>query len=132
MLIEQAVLTELGNAAALVAIVSTRIYYVRAPQSVISPYVILSKVSASREQTHDGPAHLAYSEIQIFSFATTYTVAKEIAGIIQTTLQAFSGNMGDAPYVAVGACEYTDEVDDHDPDTNLYYVSQIFRISHYE
>jgi hypothetical protein len=132
LIIEQAVLTQLQATAALTALVSTRCYYVRAPQAVTAPYVILERQSGSREQTHDGPAHLAYAYIQIFSFASTYAVAKQIAGIIQGVFEGFSGNLGTAPYVSVGATTYEDEVDDLDPDTSLFYTAQTFKFTHNE
>jgi len=131
--IEQAVKTHLTNAAAVAALVSTRVYYVLARgQHITAPYVVITKVSAIRQQTHDGPAHLAESTFQITSYATTFTEAKQVAGVIQTALEAYAGNLGSAPYVVVGATTYDDEVDYLDEETGLFSVQQEFTFTHYE
>lgn len=132
MYIEQAILTELGNAAALVTLVSTRIYYVKAPQDVATPYIILTKISSVREHSHDGSSHLAKSRFQLSIFAETYKEVKDIAVQIQAALQAKSGNVGDSPYVAVGSIFYEDETDMYETDTGLYHTAVDYMVTHYD
>jgi hypothetical protein len=132
MYIEQALLTELGNAAALVALVGTRIYYVRAPQDVTKPYIILTKISSVRNHAHDGSSHLAVSRFQLSIFATTYKETKDIAAQVQAALQAKSGNIGDSPYVETGSILYEDETDMFESDTGLYHCAVDYMVTHYD
>lgn len=132
MYIELAILTELGNASALTALVSNRIYYVRAPQNVTTPYIVFFKVSSIRNHSHDGSSHLAVSRFQFSIFADTYKECKDIAVQIQSSLQGKSGNVGDSPYVAVGSIFYLDETDMYETDTGLYHVAVDYEVTHYD
>jgi hypothetical protein len=126
MIIETAIQKELSGTAAVSALVSNRIYFVKAPQDVIKPYIVFFKVSAPREHTHDGAAGLVEARFQFDVFATTYIAAKAIAGQIQAILQGYSGTMGGAGGVYVNGCFYDDEQDLWEEDTNLYHIAMDF------
>lgn len=120
MLIEQAILDELIGTSGVTDLVGTRIYYVKAPQNVTTPYVVFTKVSAPREHDHDGSAGLVGARFQFSVFAKTYYETKQIAVQIQTVLQAYSGTMGE---VVVNGAFYQNEVDFWEEDTKLYHVA---------
>jgi len=126
MKIEQAIRDECYGAAAIAALVIDRIYYVRAPQDVLKPYIVFSKVSAPRDNTHDGPSGLVNARFQFDCYATTYMGAKAIAAAVQSELEGYSGTMGGAGGVLVNGCFYDDEQDNWDEETKFYCVTQDF------
>lgn len=132
MLIEQAILNELAGTAGLTAIVGQRIYYVKAPQDVTVPYVVLFKVSGVREHSHDGASGLGNPRFQVSCFAETYYQAKQIAQQVQSALQGFSGTMGGEGGTPVGASFYANEMDIYEEATKLYHVALDFMLWHSE
>jgi hypothetical protein len=132
MLIEQAILTKLLATSGLTDLIGERIYYVKAPQDVGIPYVVFFKVSGAREHSHDGASGLARPRFQFSCFSETYYEAKQIAEQIQSALQAYSGTMGGAGGVEVGASFYDNETDMYEEDTKLYHIAVDYMISHEE
>jgi len=132
MLIEQALMTFLNAQSGITDLVSTRIYFRKAPQDVAKPYLVLFKVSGIREHSHDGSSHLAHPRFQLSAFATTYSEAKEIIAAVQAALQAYSGTMGGDGGVYVNGCFYEDESDFFETETSLYHVSADYIIWHSE
>ncbi len=132
MTIEQAILTALLADAGLIAVVGERIYPVLAPQDVVKPYIVFSKISAPRDHTHDGGSGLVNARFQFSCFATTYQVAKQVAGLIQAVLQGYSGTLGGAGGVVVNGCFYEDETDLYEPDSALFHVAVDYRLWHQE
>jgi len=109
MLIEQALMTKLGTD--LVAQLSTRIYFVKAPQNVTAPYLTFQKVSAVRGHAHDGPDGSVESRFQFNVFAATYKECKDTMEALRASLDGFTGVMGGAGGVTVGRCFYDMETD---------------------
>jgi len=130
--IEQAILTELLGQSGLTDLIGERIYYVKAPQDVDTPYIVFFKVSAPREHSHDGASGLAHPRFQLSIFATTYYEAKQIAEQVQTALQAYSGTMGGAGGVEVGASFYENETDIWEEGQKLYHIAADYLIWHEE
>ncbi len=136
MMIEQALHTELAGATGLTALVGERIYFRKAPQDVSKPYLVFFKVSAPREHSHDGASGLVASRWQFSCFATSYKEAKDVVQQVQAELQAFSGVMGGAGGVYVGAAFYMDENDYYESgartESDLYHIAADYRIWHEE
>lgn len=132
MIIEQAILTELGKNSTLTGLVSSRIYYVKAPQDVTEPYIVFFKVSSPRNHSYSGSSHLAESLFQFSVFSTTYTEAKSIVAQIQTSLQGFTGTMGTTPGVYVGSCFFDNETDLYENETKLFHIALDFTMLHYD
>jgi hypothetical protein len=109
-----------------------RIYPVIAPQDVATPYIVVFKVDAPRDHSHDGASHLANPRFQISIFSTTYAEAKAIAAAVQAALQGHAGTMGGAGGVAVGAIIYENEVDFYEEDTKLFHLACDYIVWHYE
>jgi hypothetical protein len=132
MLIEQAIKKELMDASGVTDLISTRLYYVRAPQDVTKPYVVFFKVSGPREYSHDGASELANPRFQFSCFATTYYEAKQIVTAIRTVLEGFDGMMGGDGGVSVGGCFCVNETDIYEDDTDLFHVAVDYLIWHEE
>lgn len=130
MLIEQALMTYLLAQSGITALVSTRIHFARAPQDVANPYIIVIKIDAPREHSHDGSSQLAHPRFQLSIFASTYSQAKNIAAAVQAALQGYSGTMGGAGGVAVGNVLYEDENDLYEEETRLFHVACDYIIWH--
>lgn len=129
MLIEQALLTELLNVAALTALIDDKLYYVKAPQDIQEPYIVFFKVSSPREHSLTGPSGLATARFQFSIFSTTYQEAKQIAGLIQTALQGQNKIIGGAGGV------YANILYDNEQDLTedeIYHVAQEFIVLHNE
>ncbi len=133
MLIETAALLELKNTSAVTALVSSRIYYVKAPQDVTAPYAVISKISALPFYAHDGPAGLAISRLQISIFATTYAAIQSISTAIRAALECFTGTMGGVGGVYVGVVFFDNETDlPFDDEQKLYGVADDYRLIYNE
>ena len=116
----------------LIAIVGQRIYYVKAPQDVTTPYIVLIKVSGTREHSHDGASGLANPRFQVSCFSDTYYEAKQIVEQVQSALQGFSGTMGGSGGTAIGGSFYVNETDIYEEGTKLYHIACDYVIWHHE
>jgi len=130
MLIEQGLMTYLLAQTGITSYVGERIYFVRAEQDVITPYIVITKISGVREHSHDGSSELAHPRFQITVFSTTYSSCKTIASAIQTALQGYTGTMGSE--VTVQAVFYENETDLYESDTDLFSVITDYIIWHVE
>lgn len=132
MQIEQAILKELLADSGITGLIGERLYYVKAPQDVTSPYVVFFKASAPREYSHDGASELARPRFQFSCFAETYYQAKQIAEAIRSVIEAFSGVMGGAGGVEIGHCFCINESDIYEENTRLFHVAVDYLIWHKE
>ena len=129
MTIEQALLTKLLATPALTALTGQKIYYVKAPQNVIAPYLTYQKISEQVAHSHQGYSHLKECRIQFSAFSTTYMGAKAINAQIFAALDGLVGMMGG---IEVGACLQEDEVDMYDAETSLHYCPVDYMITYYD
>ncbi|MFA5374129.1 MAG: DUF3168 domain-containing protein [Candidatus Omnitrophota bacterium] len=111
MVIETAILKHLLNTSAVTVLVGRRIYYVIAPQNVVKPYIVFSKISAVRVSSHDGPSHLANPRFQFSCFGETYKSMKDMALALQGALEGYTGTLGGAGGVPVNGVFYENETD---------------------
>jgi|GEM_PF-1681803 len=129
MLIEQGLMTFLLSQTDLTQHVGERIYFVRADQDTQAPYIVVTKVSAIREHSHDGSSGLAHPRFQLAIFSTTYSMAKTIATALQTILDGYTGLMDE---VTVQAVFYDNETDSYESDTGLFMITADYLIWHIE
>jgi hypothetical protein len=131
--IEEAIETHLKGTTGLTDLVSQRVYDLGAvPGSPTLPYVVYSKTSGLRDQTHDGASGLANPHFDISSYDDSYTGSKDVAVQVQQAVQGFSGTMGGGGGVSVGSFLYVDEVDSYDSANSLYQVSAEYAVWHEE
>lgn len=116
MLVENALQVKL--VADLTSLTASRVYYVKAPQDVTAPYLIIQKISQARDVVTTGKRYVQ-ARMQISCFASTYASIKAIGALIQTSLDKFSGLMGGGLWVV--NTTYDNETDlGYDDDLKLY------------
>lgn len=80
------------NAAGVTALVSTRVYWGRAPQTVDGrPYVVLQRVDGIRDYHNQGASGYVASRVQADVYGETYTSTKKAA---RAVIAALSGHKG--------------------------------------
>jgi len=130
MYIETALKTHLLSKTALTALVGQNIFYLgEVPQGVTEPYVVFFKVSTTREHSFSGSSQLARARFQFSVFSDSYYEAKQIVEQLQVALQGVTGNIGDSPYVNVGAILYENEQDLYETETKLYHIAVDYMIT---
>ncbi|MCP4617178.1 MAG: DUF3168 domain-containing protein [Bradyrhizobium sp.] len=104
--IRDAIYYELSNAAAITALVSTRIYPAGdVPQAPTLPYLAWFKVDNQHTRHQSGGSDLAQARFQIDAWATTATAAEAIYEALRGVLDNYSGDMGDpGDSVTVRSC----------------------------
>jgi len=98
--IEASLRTRLAATAAVTAIVSTRMYYMQAPQATALPYVILERIDTNRLNTLSGSTTTSEVRIQVACLASTYTGVKALADAVRTSLSGWTSPATD-PVVAM-------------------------------
>lgn len=81
----------LSNAAAVTALVSTRIYPDIAPVDAAYPFIVYSVENTLPTDTKDGVSGLDVVQFAVMIYANTYTVAQDIAGAVRTALDRTAG-----------------------------------------
>jgi len=132
MIIEQAIHDELLATSGVTALVGEKIHYVKAPQDVVPPYIVLTKITSNPTYSHDGAVNLCESVIQISIFATTYNSVKLIAAQVKNVLNAYSGTMGGVSGVIVNSCFHENEIDLYEEGQELYHLAEEYRLWHNE
>lgn len=129
MRIEEALYAHLSTHAGLTALVGTRIYPQRLPQTPTLPAVTFFRVSGPTIQDFDGTAKTR-ARFQLDCWAegdTAYADAHEVADQVIAALDGYGGQMGGAGGVWCDATLINDR-DLPDPDTGWHRVSQDYEI----
>ncbi len=113
------------------ALVGDRVYPLMMPQNCPLPAVIYQKISGERLHSLQGDTGYTTPVFQITSRADTYSECKALAEQVRLSLQNFTGLMGGADGVDVGAVILMGEVEGYEPDTNSWYNHMDFKF-HYE
>jgi len=133
MLIEQALHDALLADATVTGLVGERVYYGKAKQDTVSPYIVITKQSAPRMHSHDGASGLVNARFTFEIYAVSYLSVKTIAAAIQSVLQGYSGTMGGAGGVYVNGCFYEDETDlSWELESDLHGLAVNYRLWHQE
>lgn len=72
---------------ALTALVDDRVYWSKRPQNAALPALVLTKVAAGQEWTHDGPDPTVNPWVQIDIYAETLPSASVIASALMAEMQ---------------------------------------------
>lgn len=133
MQIEQALMTYLLAQSGITGLVGDRIHFASAPQDISTPYIIVSKISGTRQHSHEGADGIASPRFQFSIFDEHYGDCKAVAAQLQASLEGYSGTMGGEGGVVVAATFYEDEVDlDPGDNTGLFGVAADYIVWHYE
>lgn len=97
-----------------------RIYPVNIPQTPANtPLITYQRISTVQDYAHSGPTNIEVVRVQFNVIATKYSDAKSMAEDLKTALDGYSGAMG---AVNVGVVFKANELDDRDPEADLYRV----------
>lgn len=119
MRIEQGIMTFLQNSS-LIDLVGDRIHYVKAPQTIEAPYLVITKISGPRDSAHEGGTGLANPRFQFTAFSWEYYHCKQVIEELQNLMHGFSGLMGETE---VNGWFFDNETDNYESDTDLYSVT---------
>jgi hypothetical protein len=95
--VDEGLIAYLQNYAALVALVSTRVYLMTIPQAATLPCMTVTRISTPRTLTHDSAGTsglLAHPRFQFNAYATTYASAKAITDVLRAALNGKTGSIG--------------------------------------
>ena len=96
MALESKIFSLLTTSTTITTLMGNRIYPVRAPQNVASPYAVYQRISGGQQSGLSGYLTLENPRIQIDVYSTSYSQVKTLAGAIHTqmnTSTAFSNTM---------------------------------------
>lgn len=123
-MVSQAVYNLLTANSALTALVSTRIYPVRTPQTVAAPFLIYM-LSDEPIDTKDGVATQELYELQLTAFASGYETIQSIRTAIKSALDRKYGSVVSNK---IDTIVYNDSRDGYDDNAKLYKVDLSFDI----
>jgi meiotically up-regulated gene 157 (Mug157) protein len=110
----------IAGAAGVKTLVSTRVYWLRAPLSVVAPYVILSVVTEVRDMTLTGNVTLARARVQVDSYAESFNTAVNLDTAIRAAMAAASAF----------ACQHAIALEMFEDDARLYRISSEYSLFH--
>lgn len=119
-MIEDALTSLLMADSTLRSIVSDRVYALRAPQKVVTPYIVFTKVIEMATGTLCAQDPMVRDLFQFDSYATTYNASLLMAKALRKALIDFRGTVGDT-YIASVRLDMEMQV--LEPDPGLYRVS---------
>ena len=134
--LEVGLISYLEGYAGLSALISTRIYHMMKPQSVVYPCVTFQRIDTPRIHTMDSSGAtgtLARPRIQFDAWADTYTAAKNITDQLRAALNGKRGSIGTAPYaVTIRSALVDGEAPSYDTLVSMYRSRSDFIIYHEE
>jgi hypothetical protein len=108
------------------ALVATRVYPIRLPQSVTLPALTFQQVSGVRDLVHGQPSGMANPRIQITSWAATYAAANGLARAVRIALNGVDAVMGEPSGIRVTAL-LVNEIELFEPDAQIHQHVQDYR-----
>jgi len=116
----------------LTALVGDRIYPDILPQKAITPAIAMQLISRVRVHLFQQDSDLPRSRYQFSIYALSRAISKAVAKQLRLALQNYNGVMGGPGGVTVNAVELDSEIDDYEPNTELYSTKMDFLIWHEE
>jgi hypothetical protein len=98
---------------ALSTLASGKVYPLVAPEKVVAPYIVYSRIASTPENTLDGGATIDLVRIQVDTYHNTYSAVKSLAESVRLALESSGAK----------ATLQTDQ-DLFEPDLKVYRVSQ--------
>jgi len=123
MTLESSLYGSLSAFAGLTALVSDRIYPVRAPQDADTPYVVFSRISSAREQSVTRAIGATAARLQFSCFSTRHTTsgaeagANEVRAQVRAALLAYVTSGG----VTIHDLQLESDLDLYEEDTKLFH-----------
>lgn len=107
-----------------------RVYWVRAPQGVMPPYVTLQVISGNPDVSHEGPNGLVEARVQADCYGLTYGSAKTVSRAVTDRLSGFKGTRNTTVFGGIFKDGERDGYDDEESPDKLFRVSMDFMIWH--
>ncbi len=121
---DEALWKQLKATTALTALVSTRIYNIKAPESITFPFVTFSENSTTETPYLAGYTGDAEASVQISAWSKTLLEARSIADVIRTTLWNYYGMLGGSGGVNVTGVLLDNQLPMYDEETMYYVIHQ--------
>lgn len=91
---EEALRSLIVSASGVTNLVSTRVYWRQAPQSVSANFINLHRVGGGRDYKMGGASGLVESRVQVDCWGGKYSEAKLIARAVEAAVSGYSGTIG--------------------------------------
>jgi len=128
--LHESIKSHLEGFAGLSALISTRVYPMRLPQSPTYPAVTYMTTSGFSEYRHGGLVGKGESFVQVGAWGEVYLATKAVAEQVRLAMDTFTGTIGSLAIAYADRVGAIDLVDPEEP--LLYHISQDFRIRHAE
>jgi len=116
----------LSNASGVTNLVGTDIFPVQAPKNTNAPFVVYRINNTEPTQQKDGASPIDQEQVQVDTYAKTYTGAHSIATAIRSALDDYSGT---AASIVIRHIWFEDQDDgDFTEDLGFYAISQIYEV----
>jgi len=126
---EEALVSFLLAAAGLSSLLSTRIHWLQAGQSLNKPYVTLTRISGNRSMNFQGANGFVESRVQVDCYGLNYGSAKQVARAVEARLSGV--RVTHSGYVFRFFLDGERDIfEDADTPDKLYRVSLDFLIWH--
>lgn len=129
---EEALRSYLLEIEEIVALVGTRVHWVRSPQGSASPRIVLYRISGLRDMTMQGPSGLVASRVQVDCIGASYGSAKTVARAVEACVSGWSGIRSDVAFDGCFLIGERDDFEDADTPDKLFRTSLDFNIWHKE
>lgn len=135
---EEALRRLLLASAEMTALVGTRIYPIRAPQTAPKPYVTFNEISADHQEHMRGSSGCVSCRVQFDIIAETYAAVKAIGDRMRLTLQGYSGTVAhEGDSCKIQSISLAGDYDGNEPptpgtDQGPYRIIQDYKIGHAE
>jgi hypothetical protein len=120
-MMDEAVEERLLACAALIALVSDRIYPDVIPQGVVYPVIIYHQVSETASYSHDGDSNLDTSRYQFDCYDNTKAGARAVQDALRSLL---SGKKFSASNIRVTACRLDNSLGGYEPSLGAWRYIQ--------
>jgi hypothetical protein len=132
--IEDGLAAFLAANAGISALVSTRVYKNKLPQTVTMPALTFQRIDGPRLLTHDtsGKTGTASPRFQFSAWGASYSSAKGVTDAVRAALNGYQGTMGTTDPVTVQGALIADERYNPWPDAGLEEIQSDYTIWHLE
>lgn len=121
------------------AIISTRVYALRAPQQAVTPYIVFEEVFNIEGATHSGTDELNTNLMQLTMVGPNATQLMALASLLTNRLHAFRGYFDEfgalcdvpcLPGINIHTCFLRDGRSDDSSVADLFAISQDYEITY--
>ena len=121
--------SKLTNHAGTAALVGTRVYAVRLPQSPTMPAITIQTVSEPREHAFGSDPGIAHATVQVTAWAETIAGARALGAQVKSALNRVTGA---AASITVQYCTQEMRIEGYDDGPQRYREDRDFVISYQE